>query len=122
MRNLVILAALLAIVKVGYQEYLFRASTREVIVGTFQERALQTCQRQARSQNLTGNINAWNRPSSVSLVIGKSNLDVYFWQVNNTMWNARFRNPYLFIVAEEKPAYVFCEYDILHGGATAHKM
>jgi hypothetical protein len=122
MRNLVILVALLAAAKIGYQEYLFRVSAREVIVATYQERALQTCQKQAKGGNAAPHTTAWNKPSSVSLVIGKSNLDVYFWQINNSMWNARYRNPYLFIVAEEKPAYVFCEYDILNGAASVYRM
>ena len=122
MRNLVILVALLAALKVGYQEYLFRASARDVIVATYQERAVSACQRNAKGHNITAQNGAWTKPASVNLVIGKSNLDVYFWQINNSMWNARYKNPYLFIVAEERPAYVFCEYDILNGAASVYRM
>jgi hypothetical protein len=122
MRNLIIVVALLAAAKVAYQEYLFRVATREVIVATYQERAAQSCQRNAKSQNLKGDLTVWVKPTSVSLVIGKSNLDVYFWQVSSSLWNARFRNPYLYLVAEEKPALVYCEYDILNNSATVHRL
>lgn len=126
MRKLVLLVVTLIAIKVGYQDYLFRASTREVIVSTFQERALQQCQRHARSNVVTPTgsapVVAWNNPASVSLIIGKSSLDVYLWQINNTKWNARYRNPYLLIVAERSSSSLACEYDILAGSAQIFKL
>ena len=58
----------------------------------------------------------------LNLVIGKSNLDVRFWQINHKMWNARFRNPYLFLVANRDSRNIFCEYDIVHGVASVYRM
>jgi hypothetical protein len=126
MRKLVILVLILAAAKVGYQEYLFRAATREVIVSTFQERALQVCQRHTKASVVTAAgtapVSAWNRPSSVSLMIGKTGPSVYLWQVNSTQWNARYRNPYLLIVAENSASGLACEYDILNGSAQVFKL
>ncbi|KAB2851347.1 MAG: hypothetical protein F9K44_01875 [Hyphomicrobiaceae bacterium] len=122
MRALVVTAALLALLKVGYQEYLFRVSARDVIVATYQERAVSHCQKQARSQGIAGILSNWSKPSSVSLVIGKGGIDVQFWEINNAMWNARYRNPYLHIVADEKSSAIYCEYDILNGSAVVQRL
>ena len=126
MRKLVILVLALIAAKLGYQDYLFRASTREVIVNTFQERALQQCQRHAKASVVTPNgvapANAWTRPASVSLMIGKAGVDVHPWQINSTQWNARYRNPYLLIIAERSAASLACEYDILNGSAQVYRL
>ena len=126
MRKLVILVVVLIAGKLGYQEYLFRATTRDVIVATFQERALQTCQRHTRASVVTlsgaAPVGAWSKPVSVSLMIGKSGLDVYPWQINSGKWNARYRNPYLVIVADATASSLACEYDILTGAAQVYKL
>lgn len=126
MRQLVILVLLLVAAKFGTQDYLFRATTREVIVATFQERALQMCQRHAQATVVTPSgsapAQAWSRPASVSLMIGKTGPDVYLWQIYNAQWNARFRNPYLLIIADRTAASLACEYDILNGGAQVYKL
>ena len=126
MRKLMLLVVGLIAIKLGYQEYLFRASTRDVIVSTFQERALQMCQRHTKATVLAANgaapATAWNRPASISLMIGKAGLDVYLWQINSTQWNARYRNPYLLIIAERSASSLACEYDILNGSAQVYKL
>jgi hypothetical protein len=126
MRKLVAFVILLVAAKFGYHEYMYRAATREVIVGMVQERALQQCQRHAKLSVVTAagtpSANAWSRPASVALKIGKSGLDVYPWQINSAQWNARYRNPYLLIVAEPTSASLACEYDILNGSAQVYKL
>lgn len=121
MRALVLILVLLATVKVGYQEYMFRAATNEVIVSAYRDRAIQACQRDAKGQSLV-TAAAWVKPRSVKLVIGKQNLDVYLWQVDHAMWSARFKNPYLFLAAGDKPSKVYCEFDIVHGAASVFRM
>ena len=122
MKAVVILLGLLATVKFGHQEYLYRTSTDEVIVGAYRERAVLACGRDPKGQTLIANPNAWTRPVSVKLSIGKANLDVYVWQIDHAMWNARYRNPYLFLIADQSPANIFCEYDIVHGVASVYRM
>lgn len=120
MKAVVVLLALLAALKIGYQEYLFRAATNEVIVAAYRDRAVAACQRDAKTQ-AAGTLQ-WARTNDVKLVIGKSNLDVYFWQVDHALWNARFKNPYLFLAAGERPARIYCEFDIVHGAASVFRM
>ena len=122
MRAFVLFLALLAALKLGHQEYLFRTTTRDVIIAAYRERAVQACQRDTRTTNLGLPPQAWGHGVSVRLVIGKGNLDVYFWQVDHDMWNARYRNPYLFLVAGTRTGQIYCEYDIVNAAASVHRM
>ena len=124
MRKLVILVFVLIAAK--FDNYIFRASTHEVIVSTFQERALQTCQKRTRAsvvnQSGPAPVGAWCKPTSVSLMIGKSGLDVHPWQITSSKWNARNRNPCCVIVGDSSVASLTCKYDILNGSAQAYKL
>jgi hypothetical protein len=122
MKAIVILLALLAAAKMGYQEYLFRISTRDAVIGAYKEHAVQACQKDARTQTLGLGAQAWANPKTIRLVIGKSSLDVYPWQVDNTLWNARYRNPYLFLTANQRSATIACEYDIINAAASVTRM
>ena len=118
MKQLVVFLTVLAAAKFGYQEYLFRSATNELIISTYRDSAIDACRRDSKPQNA----NAWSSPASMKLVIGKPNLDVYFWQIDHSMWKARYTNPYLIIVAREAPSFVLCEYDIMHGAASLYRM
>jgi len=122
MKPIVIFLALLASAKIGYQEYLFRTSTVDVIINAYRTRAVTACQRDAKMQRLPSSHNLWSQPQALRLAIGKSNLDVYIWQINSNLWNARFRNPYIFITAKPSASNIFCEYDIVHGVASVYRM
>jgi len=122
LRNAVIAVVALFAANFAYDQYLFRAAAHDVIVETFQARAADACYSNAKTQNINGSITAWRNPASMKLVIGKSNLDVYFWQIDSAMWNAKYKNPYMLLVADDNPSYVLCEYDILHRRASVHRM
>lgn len=121
MRAFVLLLMLLAAVKIGSSEYHYRSATNDVIITAYRERAIAACQRDAKGQAAHA-AQAWAKPHSIKLVIGKSNLDVYFWQVDHALWNARFKNPYLFVTASDQPNRVYCEFDIVHGAASVFRM
>lgn len=121
MKAMVVFLAFLAALKVGYQEYLYRAASSEIIVSAYRERAIAACQREPRGLQIA-EPRVWSRPGQIRLVIGKSNLDVHFWQVDHALWNARFRNPYLFLAAGDRPNRVFCEFDIVNGAASVFRM
>ena len=55
-------------------------------------------------------------------MIGKPNIDVYFWQIEHRLWNARFVNPYLVIEVSEPASRLLCEYDIVHAAATLQQL
>ena len=117
MKPLVIVLALLAAAKIGHHEYLYRTSTRDVIIRAYKERAVQACQKDALGSMLGVSPQSWDNPTSVSLAIGKRNLDVRLWQFDHQMWNARYRNPYLFISAGQRSSTAVCEYDIVNSAA-----
>ncbi len=122
MRRVAIVVAILVAAQFAFHELLYRNSTRNVLIDTYRAPAIQSCARDARKQRLAVAAEAWQKPSSIKLVIGKDDLDVYFWQVDNPMWKARYTNPYLFIVAEKPSGYVLCEYDIIHRTASVQRM
>ena len=122
MRAVVIFLALLAAAKIGYQEYLFRSATREAIIGAYKAHAVQACQKDAGNGSLGLAPQAWANPKAVRLVIGRSSLDVYPWQVDHVQWNARYRNPYLFLTTSLRSGTVNCEYDIINASAAVSRM
>jgi hypothetical protein len=122
MKAIVILLALRAAAKLGYQEYLFRGATRDALIGAYREHAVQACQKDARSQTLGVGPQAWSNPKAIRLVIGKSSIDVYPWQVDDPLWNARYRNPYLLLTASQRSATVACEYDIVNAAASLSRL
>ena len=122
MKTVVFILALLATVKLGHHEYLYRSATQEAIVAAYKERAADACRKDARSAFLGVASQAWNAPTSVQLMIGKSSLDVQFWQVDNKLWNARYRNPLLVLSTGSPRGSVYCEYDIVNAAATVIRM
>lgn len=122
MKTIVILLALLAAAKVGYHEYLFRTATRDALVGAYKAHAVDACQKDATSQTLGLGAQAWASARSIQLNIGKSSLDVYPWEVDHALWNARYRNPYLFLTASQRSGSIGCEYDIVNAAAFVSRM
>jgi hypothetical protein len=122
MRLFVVFLALLAGAKLGYQEYLFRTSARDAIIGAYRERAVLACQRDAKSQSLGIAPQAWAHPLTIRLMVGKRTADAYLWQFDNPMWNARYRNPYLVLSSGPRSAAVYCEYDIVNAAASIYRM
>ncbi len=123
MRAVVYVLALFAAIKIGAAEYLFRSGARDVIGSAYRERAIQACQRDGKSGTGPAALAAWSKPGEIRLVIGKSGLDVYLWQVDHQLWNARFRNPYLVILpAEGKAQGLVCEYDVVHNAALVSRL
>lgn len=121
MKVVVLVLGVLAAGKVGAQDYLYRAGTREVLISTYRDRAVAACQKDPRNQGLIASPSAWSKPSDIKVVIGKSDLDVWFWQIDHSLWNARYRNPYLHLAAGDRVSNVSCEYDIVHGIASVSR-
>ena len=130
MKAVVIFLTLLAAIKLGAREYLVRSSSEDVIVAAYRERAIAACQKDPKTLALGVTPASWTAATSTRLVIGKSGLAVYWWQVDHEMWNARYRNPYLFVMLGPRPSTaftsggqrVFCEYDIVNSTASLHRL
>jgi hypothetical protein len=122
MKTVVFILALLATLKVGHQEYLYRTATRDAIVAAYRDRAAQACGKDSKNASLGLNPQTWASSASAALVIGKNNLDVQIWQVDNQLWNARYRNPFLILSAGARAGQVYCEYDIVNAAAAVHRL
>ena len=122
MRALVVLLLMLAAAKLAFQEYLFRAGTRDAVLEAYRQHAVEACQRDARNLGLGVSAQAWVNPRTIQLVIGKRGLDVYPWQVDHANWSARYRHPYLLLTAGERAGRIACEYDIVNASAAVSRM
>ena len=124
MKTVVFILVLLAAFKLGQQEYLYRTATRDVIVAAYKDRAVQACAKDGRNANLGLSPQTWANSSSIQLVIGKSGLDVQLWQVDNHLWNARYRNPLIILSAETRSGLgqAYCEYDIVNAAASVYRL
>jgi hypothetical protein len=122
MRALVFILALLAAAKFGAQEYMFHNAATDVIVTAYKARAIDACQKDPKAIAFGLNNGAWMAPSALRLVIGKASLDVYPWQFDHGAWNARYRNPYLFVTVAQSNMRAVCEYDIVQNATTVQKL
>lgn len=121
MRILVVVLVLLVAAKIGAQQYVVDSAKSEVIVNAYRERAVGACQDAAKRAQLVVRQD-WARTGDVRVVIGKSSLDVQLWQVDHSLWSARYKNPFLFLTMSDQPTKVYCEYDISQGSASVLKL
>ena len=117
MRKLILLLVVLATAKLGLSAYLYYDASRDVIVNAYRQRAMDACALRSRTETPAITDAAWSKPAAISLSIGKYSIPVYLWQIDNDQWNARYRNPYLFITPAGRGEKAICEYDIVNGSA-----
>lgn len=111
MRFIAVILILLAGGKIGYQEYLYRSATAEVMVATFKEQAVAACQRDAIAAGLADRA-AWANPAQVWFGVGNPSADVSVWQIDNARWGERYRTPFLFVAPGSARGAAVCAYDI----------
>lgn len=82
----------------------------------YRDRAIAACQSQepARVAAAGGIAPLWTRPATVALAIGRRNVDVNMWELDNALWAARYKHPH--VVLTTGPGAV-CEYDVIEGRA-----
>ncbi len=56
-------------------------------------------------------------PAEVTLVIGKPNLDIAMWDVDNPQWATRYKRPFLVLRSSDKATEAVCAFDVLSGRA-----
>ncbi|MEL6297364.1 MAG: hypothetical protein AAFV26_10180 [Pseudomonadota bacterium] len=121
-RFIVIVLAVLATAKVGSHIYLYRDATSSIIVTAYRDKAIAACAQHGAESPLRVPEKAWADPAKVALEIGKASLDVAIWQVHHRLWEARYKNPFLFVTANAETAHIYCEYDIVRGLASVHRL
>ena len=121
MRFMVILLALLAAAKIGTQEWIARSALEEATIAAYRDRAADACQKASskdpRAAPSAGPQPGWASPAETRLVIGRRDVDVRVWEIDNALWPKRFKHPFLVLVPPEGPGGLVCEYDVTLGQA-----
>jgi hypothetical protein len=121
MRFLVLALAVLAGMKVWYQDNVYREAAELAVAAAYSAQAGAACKK-AQPANPVANTVDWSAPQSFHLVAGNRDLPVQFWQVDHALWKARFKNPYLVLNLAAPEGAMTCTYDITGGAATVSQM
>jgi hypothetical protein len=117
MRVFVFVLLLLVAAKVGIQQYLASTTKDEIIVAAYRDRAVAACRNAARNTLLELS-NSWTPPREMRVVIGKGTLDVGLWQIDNALWQTRYKTPYLVFPIVDAPTPIYCQFNIAQGAAS----
>lgn len=122
MKLVVLILAGLVIIKLGVQETLYRSATSDVIISAYRDRAIAACANEPRAQ-LAVRPGTWEQTATTArLMIGKPNVDVYIWQFEHQLWNARYVNPIIVLETPASGRRFVCEYDIVHAQASVQTL
>ncbi|MFT3732075.1 MAG: hypothetical protein QM780_11755 [Hyphomicrobium sp.] len=118
MRMILLGLALLAGGKVWYHDNTYRTAMSDAVVEAYRDRAIEVCRRAALKRGTSGHDdgNVWGAGSKAEAVIGNPDIGVAIWDTQNPLWNQRFRDPQVILMAANAKAR--CAYDVRQGGAT----
>jgi hypothetical protein len=126
MRVVVIVLAVLAGAKLLAQELIARSAMEEALIAAYRDRAVEACQNAAskdlRAAPLAGVRTGWTKPSEIRLAIGRRDLEVKIWDLDNALWPERFKHPLLVVVPPEGLAGLVCEFDVTLGQAALARL
>ena len=111
MRNVVFLLAVLLGFKLMLGQWHWRASAEEAVVAAYGAKAVEACRNDAKARGYPP-AQPLSRTGEVRLVVGASDVDVWFWDVGNPSWSRRYRTPYLRLQLQSGDALLQCAYDI----------
>ncbi|MBA4171383.1 MAG: hypothetical protein C0511_01685 [Hyphomicrobium sp.] len=134
MRALVLLLAGLAGLKIWAQDHIYRSAAEDALVHAYRQRAIDACQvdkpstteRRKDAKSLQVITSPFADPASIQLVVGKRDVDVAIWDVDNARWAVRYKYPLLVLhpsaaSSAQNGAGLVCEFDITLGTATISK-
>ena len=117
MRAVVLILAGLAGLKVWTHDHIYRSATEDALVHAYRDSAIDACQK-GRRKDTDGKLSVnWNNTSSIHLVIGKRDVDVAIWDVDNPLWPVRYKYPLLVL----KGGDYTCEFDMTLGTASVSR-
>lgn len=119
MRALVLALALLAGLKIWIQDSVYRTATGDALLAAYRSRAADACAAVGGTLPAGGYKQSaadWSQAAEPRVAVGNPAVQVRIWDVDNELWNARFRQPYIVLSAEA--AGLSCAYDILAGTAS----
>jgi hypothetical protein len=122
MRTVLLGLALLAGFKVWFQDRTYRVAMADAVVEAYRERAVEVCRRNAARRVASGQNDgtaAWNSGAAAraEAVIGNPEIGVAIWDMNNPLWQQRYRDLHLVLTAGPGGTQR-CSYDVRQGGAT----
>lgn len=111
LRIVVILVAGIAGLKVWAQDRYYRAIMHEALISAYQERAAATCQKEILKTQRSKPVQPW---SSAEIVIGSRRAEVALWDIDNPLWDLRYRHPNLVLKAGTA-GDIRCSFDLTVG-------
>jgi hypothetical protein len=114
MRALILALALLAAVKIWFQDSIYRSATEEALVAAYRARAADACAKSASAMPpapAQEKAVDWQTEAEPHVAVGNPAIPVHVWQLEHELWNARFRQPYLILSVSR--ANLSCAYDLL---------
>jgi hypothetical protein len=122
MRTVLLGLALLAGLKIWFQDRTYRVAMADAVIEAYRERAVEVCRRSAARRAASGGndgVAAWNAvaPARAEAVIGNPEIGVAIWDMNNPLWEQRYRDLHLVLTAGSGGTQR-CSYDVRQGGAT----
>lgn len=121
MRALLFILFVLAIGKVWLKGELYKEATEEAMLSAYRIRAEIGCndrpQTDPRGIPVTVGKIDWKKASPAEIIIGNHRLSVHFWEVNNPLWKARYKAPFLKLTLRDQQTVLYCYYDIMNTSA-----
>ena len=118
-RSVIAFVAILAALKFGYQEWVYRSALVDTLMTTYRQDAVESCQKEAKARNLAIGYGSWNDPESLQLIVGHSSREA---NANTTDLTGTPASPFLVIVARQDPAKIQCEFDIVRMSAAVFQL
>lgn len=114
LRTTLMLAAALAGAKVWASDRYHRAIYSDALIAAYGDKAQATCQKEiSRVARIYANL----RLNASDVVIGSPTAKVALWDVDNPLWDVRYKHPHLLLSAEPV-ADVRCAFDLTAGLAS----
>ena len=111
LRIFVIFVAGIAGLKVWAQDRYYRSIMHEALISAYQDRAATTCQKEIQKTQRSKSGLPWTGPE---IVIGSRHTEVAVWDIDNPLWDLRYRHPNLVLKAGAD-GDIRCSYDLRAG-------
>lgn len=118
LRVVLIITAVLAGAKVWLQDRFHRDIYHDALIVAYQGKATASCQKE-----LDRNRSRFGAPSlaPTDVLIGNPDTPVSFWDMDNPLWDVRYRHPHLLLTSGAQGG-VTCTFDIVAGLANVDKV
>lgn len=117
MRVLVAVLATLAAFKIYAQDQTYRSAVTDALVAAYRSHAIAACQNDHVNQPKNTGALLWSNPSEITVTIGSSDVEIGMWNVDDELWDAAYKTPYLVLSPSDPLTPLKCTYDITSGSA-----